>query len=134
MWLVIGVWVLEGPPQDLLDLSVLLLAVLGLALALHVAYHVILVGGCGQTLGKMALGIAVIRRDGGPVGYGRAGLRCVGGLLAFAAFGLGYAGVLFTRERRGLPDWLAGTRVVRVDTADAPAPSPAGPAMRPLGA
>ena len=106
----IGLWALENPPRDLLDLALLLLAMLALALALHVAYHVVLVGGCGQTLGKMALGIAVVRRDGGTVGYGRAALRCLGGFLSLATFGLGYAGVLFTAERRGLADWLAGTQ------------------------
>ncbi len=112
MWLVIGLWALDNPPSDLLDVALILLAVQGLGLALHIAYHVVLVGGCGQTLGKMALGITVVRRDSGEPGYGRAALRCLGGLLSLASFGLGYAGVVTTRERRGLADWLAGTRVV----------------------
>jgi uncharacterized RDD family membrane protein YckC len=133
MWLVIGLWALENPPRDLLDLALVLLATLALAFALHIAYHVVLVGGCGQSLGKMALGIVVVRRDGGTVGYGRAGLRCLGGLLSVASFGLGYAGVLFTAERRGLADWLAGTQVVVVTAAlAAAAPGPAE--MSPLGA
>ena len=133
MWLVIGLWALENPPRDLLDLSLLLLATLALAFALHIAYHVVLVGGCGQSLGKMALGIAVVRRDGGAVSYGRAGLRCLGGLLSVASFGLGYAGVLFTVERRGLADWLAGTRVV-LESAALAAAAPGPAEMRPLGA
>lgn len=123
MWLVIGLWALGNPPRDLLDVALLLVALPLLALALHVAYHVVLVGGCGQTLGKMALGIVVVRRDGGAAGYGRAALRCLGGLLSFASFGLGYAGVVFTTERRGLADWLAGTRVVE----SSPAPAAAAP-------
>jgi uncharacterized RDD family membrane protein YckC len=93
----------------------------------------VLVGGCGQTLGKMALGIVVVRRDGRAVGYGRAVLRCLGGLLAAASFGLGYAGVLFTAERRGLADWLAGTRVVVASAAPA-AVAPGPSEMSPLGA
>jgi len=134
MWLVIGLWALNSPPRDLFDLGLVFLATLALALALHIAYHVVLVGGCGQSLGKMALGIAVVRRDGGPAGYGRAGLRCLGGLLSAASFGLGYAGVLFTTERRGFADWLAGTRVVFAASA-APAPAAPGHAeMSPLGA
>lgn len=112
MWLVIGLWALDSPPNDLLDVVLIALAVPGLALALHVVYHVVLVGGCGQTLGKMALGITVVRREGGTPGYGRAALRCLGGFLSAASFGLGYLGVAFTEERRGLADWLAGTRVV----------------------
>jgi len=133
MWLVIGLWALENPPRDLLDLALVLLSTLALAFALHIAYHVVLVGGCGQTLGKMALGIVVVRRDGGAVGYGRAGLRCLGGLLSVASFGLGYAGVLFTAERRGLADWLAGTRVV-LESAALAAAAPAPAEMSPLGA
>jgi uncharacterized RDD family membrane protein YckC len=119
IWFLIGLWALENPPRDLLDLAVIVLALLALGLALHVAYHVVLVGGCGQTLGKMALDIVVVRLDGGSVGYGRAALRCLGGLLTVACLGLGYLGVLFTSERRSLADWLAGTRVVRVFSAPA---------------
>ena len=133
MWLVIGLWALDRPPRNLLEVGLILLALQGLALALYVAYHVVLIGGCGQTFGKMALGIVVVRRGGGSVGYGRAALRCLGGLLSFSTFGLGYAGVLFTTERRGLADWIAGTRVVR----DSPALVPAVPGpveMSPLGA
>ena len=133
MWLVIGLWALVNPPRDLVDLALVLLATLALAFALHIAYHVVLVGGCGQSLGKMALGIAVVRRDGGRVGYGRAGLRCLGGFVCVATFGLGYAGVLFTAERRGLADWLAGTRVVVVSAAPAAA-APGHAEMSPLGA
>jgi uncharacterized RDD family membrane protein YckC len=81
----------------------------------------------------MALGIEVVRRDGGPVGYGRAGVRCLGGLLSVASFGLGYAGVLFTAERRGLADWLAGTRVV-LESAPPAAAAPGPAEMSPLGA
>jgi uncharacterized RDD family membrane protein YckC len=119
IWFLLGLWALQNSPRDLLDVVVIVLALLALGLALHAAYHVVLVGGCGQTLGKMALGIVVVRLDGGSVGYGRAALRCIGGLLAIACLGLGYAGVLFTSERRGLADWLAGTRVVRVLSAPA---------------
>ncbi len=133
-WLLIGLWALENAPRDLLDVVVIVLAVLALGVVLHVAYHVVFVGGCGQTLGKMALGIAVVRLDGGTAGYGRAMLRCLGGLLCIASFGLGYAAVLFTAERRSLADWLAGTRVVRVSWAPAAIAVPGQGDMSPLGA
>jgi uncharacterized RDD family membrane protein YckC len=134
MWLPIGLWALESSPRDFLDLAVLLLAMLALGMALHIAYHVVLVGGCGQTLGKMALGIAVVRRDGGTVGYGRAILRCLGGFISIASFGLGYAAALFMAERLSLADWLAGTRVVRVSPAPAAIVAPGPADMSPLGA
>jgi len=111
MWLTIAVLGFRRDP-DLLDVALVSLGVLLLALALHVAYHTVLVGGCGQTVGKMLLGVAVVRRDGAPVGYGRALLRCVGGGLCILTLGLGRLTVLFTRERRGLSDLVAGTRPV----------------------
>lgn len=132
MWLVISLWALDNPPSDLRGVAVILLAVLGLAVAFHVAYHVVLVGGCGQTLGKMALGIVVIRCDGGQPGYGRAALRCLGGVLSWATFGLGYVGIVFGDERRGLADWLAGTRVVELTSATTVTPLPAPPTGAPL--
>jgi uncharacterized RDD family membrane protein YckC len=73
----------------------------------------VFVGGCGQTPGKMALGIMVVRRDGERAGHGRAMVRCLGGMFSALTLGLSSIGVLFGRERRGFADWLAGTRVVR---------------------
>jgi uncharacterized RDD family membrane protein YckC len=133
MWLVIGLWALDSPPNDLFDLLLLLFVMPGLALALHIAYHVVLVGGCGQTLGKMALGITVIKRDGGIPGYGRAALRCLGGFLSLATFGLGYMGIVFTEERRGLADLLAGTRVIEELPEPMAVTAPSPPEVHLLG-
>jgi uncharacterized RDD family membrane protein YckC len=112
MWLVIAVLAFRVRPLDVLDVLILALAILALGVILHVVYHTVLVGGCGQTLGKMLMGVAVVRRDGAPAGYGRALLRCVGGGLCLLTLGLGRLFVLFTRERRALSDFLAGTRPV----------------------
>ena len=112
MWLIVAVLVLRARPLDLLDGLVLALAVVVLGVTLHVIYHTVLVGGCGQTLGKMLLGVAVVRRDGAPAGYGRALLRCLGGGLCLLTLGFGRMFVLFTRDRRGLSDFVAGTRPI----------------------
>lgn len=111
MWLAIAVLLFRRRP-DVLDAALLSLGVLLLGIALHVVYHTVLVGGCGQTLGKMLLGVAVVRRDGAPAGYGRALLRCLGGGVCVLTLGIGRLPVLFTRERRGLPDLVAGTRPI----------------------
>jgi len=121
MWLSIAVLFFRREP-DVLDIAFLAVGVLLLGIALHVAYHTVLVGGCGQTLGKMLLGVAVVRLDGAPAGYGRALLRCVGGGLCLLTLGIGELPVLFTRERRGLADLVAGTRPISYPTeAGAPA-------------
>jgi len=113
MWLVIGAWGFRRSPLELHEVAVLALAVVVLGVLLHVVYHVAFVGGCGQTPGGMALGIAVVRRDGERAGYARAAVRCLAGILSTLTLGLASIALLFSRERRGFPDWLAGTRVVR---------------------
>ena len=113
MWLLVAVFVVRTRPLDVLDGLILALAILMLGVALHVIYHTVLVGGCGQTVGKMLMGVAVVRRDGAPAGYGRALLRCVGGGLCLLTLGLGRLLVLFTRDRRALSDLVAGTRPVQ---------------------
>ena len=80
MCVVVGVWGFRATPLELPDAALLLSAVVALGTALHFVYHVAFVGGCGQTPGRMAFGIAVVRRDGGTAGYGRALARCLGGL------------------------------------------------------
>jgi uncharacterized RDD family membrane protein YckC len=113
MWLVIAAWGFRSAPLELWEVALLGVALAALGVALHVVYHATFIGGCGQTLGKMVVGITVVRRDGERAGYLRAFVRCFGGLLSALTLGLSSLGVLFTRERRGFGDWLAGTRVVR---------------------
>jgi uncharacterized RDD family membrane protein YckC len=120
MWLIVAVIAFRSKPLDVLDGLVLGLAILALGVAFHVVYHTVLVGGCGQTLGKMLLGVAVVRRDGAPAGYGRALLRCVGGGgLCLLTLGLGRLFVLFTRDRRALADFVAGTRPISAEVSPA---------------
>jgi uncharacterized RDD family membrane protein YckC len=115
MWLILGVWALRGLPRDLPGILIVYAGIIGLAMGLHVIYHVVLLGGCGQTVGRMALGIAVVRRDDGAApGYGRALLRSLGNTLVVLSLGLAAFVVLFNRERRDLADLISGTRVVRV--------------------
>jgi uncharacterized RDD family membrane protein YckC len=114
MWLIIAAWGPRRSPLELREVAVLAIAVSVLGVALHLVYHVAFIGGCGQTPGKMALGIAVFRRDGARAGYLRALIRCLAGVVGLLTFGVLSLALLFTRERRGLADWLAGTRVVRL--------------------
>ena len=113
MWLVIGAWGFRRSALELREVALLALAVVILGVLLHVVYHVAFVGGCGQTPGGMALGIAVVRRDGERAGYARAAIRCLAGILSILTLGLTSIALLWSRERRGFADWLAGTRVVR---------------------
>jgi uncharacterized RDD family membrane protein YckC len=70
----------------------------------------------GQTLGKMAMKIRVVRVDGSPIStgqaWGRAGMRVLIGLLCC---GLpDFIPAFFTPEKTTLHDMAAGTRVVDI--------------------
>jgi len=84
-------------------------------LTLGTLYYVGLTGYCGQTLGKLALGLKVVRTDGGPVGYSRAALReTLGKFLSAFLFGVGFLMIAWSRNKEGLHDKIAGTCVVRL--------------------
>ena len=84
-----------------------------IALAVLMGYWIVLTAIWGQTLGKMALGIKVVNREGRPPGLWKAFLReVVGKLLSGLAIYLGYIWVAFDREKRGWHDHIAGTYVV----------------------
>jgi uncharacterized RDD family membrane protein YckC len=68
----------------------------------------------GQTLGKMAVDIRVVPTDADDtLDVNRACLRTLLWLLLAIPAGLGFLTTLFSRDRRGLHDRCAGTRVVR---------------------
>lgn len=80
-------------------------------------YHVLLEGYSGRTVGKAAVGIAVVSDDGSKCSYRaaaiRTGLRFVDALPA--AYLVGLLGILLTEQRQRLGDLAANTVVVRTD-------------------
>ena len=84
-------------------------------LVLVVAYYILMEGYLGQTLGKMLLGIKVIREDNGEVpGVGaaaiRTALRIVDGLFSYL---VAFIAVLASAKNQRLGDMVAHTLVVR---------------------
>ena len=67
----------------------------------------------GQTLGKMLMGVKIIKTDGSPVGIGRAILRYIGYLVSYIIILIGYLMVAWDSKKQGLHDKIAGTYVVR---------------------
>ncbi len=100
-------------PAGGLPLIALIWTLLAFGIAVRLVYHVVFVGGCGQTPGAMALGIAVVSRAGAVPGYGRAFARWFGSVVSAVTLGLASLPFIFSRDRRGLPDRLAGTVIVR---------------------
>jgi uncharacterized RDD family membrane protein YckC len=79
----------------------------------------------GRTLGKAALGLRVVTREGAPVRFRHAAVRGLLGLVDFLIMGGFFAVVfiLFSRDNQRLGDMVAGTLVLRERSALAtPAP------------
>ena len=77
-----------------------------------VVYFLALHGWQGQTLGKMFMGLRVVRVDGGEVTPGLAFLRFIGLCLSILPLGLGLFWSIIDREKCAWHDHLAATRVV----------------------
>jgi len=104
---------------DLTFAGVLLLPAVPLLLFLLLldgGYLSTFVAAGGQTIGKMAAGIRVVPASPGAssrVTFGHAVLRAAAYFVALAPAGLGFVPVFLGRERRGLHDRLADTRVIK---------------------
>lgn len=109
-------WVRGGASvlDSILLAAVALVGVPGLPILAALAYKTIFVSQGGQTPGKMAAGIRVIRADGEPVVVARALGRAAGEYLSSIVLGLGYLIAAFG-EKRALHDYVAGTRVINLD-------------------
>lgn len=68
----------------------------------------------GQTMGKMVVGARVVTRAGAPLSGRHSVLRALGWILSALALGLGFLMAALRRDKRGLADLVAGTRVDRV--------------------
>ena len=85
------------------------------SVVISITYYVFFTGYNGQTPGKMALRIQVVRSDGSPMSYGRAFLREIPAkFLSALILGIGYLMVAFDRQKQGLHDRIAGTYVIKL--------------------
>jgi len=93
----------------------ILFIVAAFGMVLGYGYRVCFIGYCGQTPGKMAVRIKVVRTDGAEAGYICAFLReVVGKFLSKLIFGIGYLMVAFDPRKQGLHDKIADTYVIRL--------------------
>jgi len=67
----------------------------------------------GQTPGKFALGIRVIKTDGGPISDVDAVIRAIGYHVSAMLFGLGFVWAFFDKNNQSWHDKMARTYVVR---------------------
>jgi uncharacterized RDD family membrane protein YckC len=103
------------PGFDSAEGRMVMLTVASFGVVLGYTYRVFFIGYCGQTPGKMAVRVKVIRTDGSEVGYLRAFLReVVGKFLSKLILGIGYLMVAVDSRKQGLHDKLADTYVIKI--------------------
>jgi uncharacterized RDD family membrane protein YckC len=71
----------------------------------------------GRTLPMQTWSMRIVRRDGAPVGVGRAALRYVLAWISLLSLGAGFFWAWIDRDRQFLHDRLAGTRIVMTGDA-----------------
>ncbi len=76
-------------------------------------YFTLFVGSAGRTPGKTLFGLKIVGVNDQDMTYGRACLRSLCWILSLVLFSVGFLMIAFTRQKRGLHDILAGTRVIR---------------------
>jgi len=86
-----------------------------------VAYLICFWGWRGQTPGKMALRLKIIRSDGSDLGWGIATLRFLSYIISILPAFIGYIWVAFDAYKQGLHDKMADTYVIRLPEKTAPA-------------
>ena len=82
--------------------------------AMAVAYDVYFTSTRGATLGKMAVGLKIIRADGGPVSVGLAFGRYFAKALSGFILYIGFIMAGFDDEKRALHDRICETRVIHI--------------------
>jgi uncharacterized RDD family membrane protein YckC len=124
-WIRFGSLILDGIIVGI-PFVILFIALKGvgyaLGLALEIGYYVYFIGSPGgQTLAMKATGIRIIDKDtGGSIGYGRAFIRWIGGIISSIPLYLGYLWMLWDREKQGWMDKMANDVVVPVSAYPPP--------------
>lgn len=95
-----------------------------LSLLIEAAYFVAFWVWRGQTPGKMALSMKLIRTDGSKITLGTALLRYLGYIVSTVIFFIGFIWIAFDSRKQGLHDKMADTYVVKIPQPPITVPSP----------
>ncbi len=102
----------DTDPSD--EVYVTSATILSTFLILAPLYFVLLWYWRGQTLGQLAVRIAVTDRDGYHISFRQSLVRLIAWPISVLPLGLGITTIFFDREQRMLHDMLAGTVVVEL--------------------
>jgi len=106
---------LMGSPDmaDIASFLGLVLLATSIRVTIAAAYEITLTTMKGATLGKMALGLKVIRPDGSGISVGRSTGRYFSTWISGVILCIGYIIAAFDDEKRSLHDRICETRVIR---------------------
>ena len=114
----LGAWLVDAVVGILVGAAGLVLGVGFITFLVVIGYAVIylwMVATKGQSPGKMAVKIKIVRMDGSSLGFGGVLLReIIGKFVSGLVIYLGYIWILFDDKRQGWHDKIAGTYVVKV--------------------
>ena len=82
------------------------------SLAVAISYPVYFIGSRGQTLGKIAMKIKVVKEDGSKLDYGTAFFREIIGKFVSSFIGIGLLWAIWDKKKQTWHDMMAGTLVV----------------------
>lgn len=103
----------QQDPEAMMAFMGAYFAFIGINLGIQIAYNAVMVWKWGGTVGKLAVGIRVVREDGASITFGRALGRAFADFLNGFACHLTYLMVAFDEpQKRSLQDHICGTRVV----------------------
>ena len=109
------------PPDEALAAFGSMMGTLALSMLVSIlltaAYEGFFVARVGATPGKMALGLKVVRPNGGPVTLGRAFGRYFAKWLSSLTLGIGYMIAGVDAQKRAMHDMIADTRVIKAGNA-----------------
>jgi uncharacterized RDD family membrane protein YckC len=116
-WIRFLAYIIDGVilliPGIVLNLAVAAPASSVLGIAVGLAYFVGFWTAQGATLGQKAVGVRVTTVDGDPIDFGKAFLRYIGYWASWLTLGIGFLAIVWTPQKRGLHDYIAGTVVVK---------------------
>lgn len=90
-------------------------AIIAGAVIASMLYYVGMWARQGQTIGKSTLGMTIVTKDGGKLGWGKAFLRYIGYMVSSLLAGLGFLWIAIDKQRQGWHDKIAGTYVINTD-------------------
>jgi uncharacterized RDD family membrane protein YckC len=112
---IIATFIFDLQPTDIGEFFTIAGGLYALIFLISIMYYILYWAWRGQTLGKMAMGIKIVRLDGSSIGVGRATLRYVGYLISTMTLLIGFLMIIGDSKKQGLHDKIADTYVVRVE-------------------